>query len=156
MARYNNIALQTNKGNLKSEGDIVAGDQLVVTAQDGIAIKKYQLMIQPLALGGQLTLQQQQATVNTSKDLVLFYTAGQRSPDATVNIYLPAGIHATLQNTTVNVIGRGDVPLQNLAQQSIGRTGTKYSYTRVGAVAITPLANGGSVLHFSHPRSASG
>jgi polygalacturonase len=138
------------QGAIKSEGDIAADDQLVVTAQDGIAMKKYQLIVQPLALGGQLALQQQQATVNTSNDLVLFYTAGQRSPDATVKIYLPAGIHATLQNTTVNVIGRGDVPLQNLAQQSIGRTGTKYSYTKAGAVTITPLANGGSVLHFSH------
>ena len=113
-------------------------------------MKKYGLVLQPLALGGKLVLQQEQMTVNTSKDLVLFYTAGQRSPDAAVKIYLPAGIPATLQNTTVNVIGRGDVTLQNLAQQSIGRTGTNYSYKKVGAVAITPLPNGGSVLHFSH------
>ena len=138
------------QGNNKISGDITAGDQLVVTAQDGIAMKKYLLVLQPMALSGQLVLQQQQVTVNTSKDLVLLYTAGQRSPNATVNIYLPAGIHATLQNTTLNVIGRGDVTLQNLAKQSIGRTGTKYSYNKVGAVTITPLANGGSVLHFSH------
>ncbi|MFL5746904.1 MAG: endopygalactorunase, partial [Niastella sp.] len=137
-------------GNIKSNGAITAGDQLVVTAQDGIAMKKYLLVLQPLALGGQLNFQQERVTVNTSKDLVLFYTAGQRSPDASVKIYLPAGIHATLQNTTVNVIGRGDVALQNLAQQSIGRTGTRYSYNKVGAVTITSLANGGSVLHFSH------
>ena len=138
------------QGNIKSNGDIITGDQLVVTAQDGIAMKKYQLIVQPLALGGQLYLPQQQVTVNTSKDLVLYYTAAQRTPDATVKIFLPAGIHATLQNTTVNVIGRGDVLLQNLAQQSIGRTGTRYSYNKVGAVTITPLANGGSLLHFSH------
>jgi hypothetical protein len=112
-------------------------------------MKKYQLIVQPLALGGRLYLQQEQVTVNTSKDLVLYYTAGQRSPDATVNIYLPAGIHATLQNTTVNVIGRGDVPLQILGQQSIGRTGTRYSYNKAGVVTITPQANGGSVLHFT-------
>jgi polygalacturonase len=138
------------QGNIKRNGDITAGDQLEVTAQDGIATKKYLLVLHPLALSGQLNLQQERVTVNTSKDLVLFYTAGQRSPDATVKIYLPAGIHATLQNTFVNVIGRGDVTLQNLAQQSIGRTGTKYSYNKVGAVTITPLANGGTVLHFSH------
>jgi polygalacturonase len=138
------------QGNIKSDGDITTGDQLVVTAQDGIAMKKYQLIVQPLALGGQLYLPQEKVTVNTSKDLVLYYTAGQRSPDATVKIFLPAGIHASLQNTTVNVIGRGDVLLQNLAQQSIGRTGTRYSYNKVGAVSIMPLANGGSVLHFSH------
>jgi polygalacturonase len=138
------------QGNSKSNGDLLTGDQLVVTAQDGIAMKKYLLVFQPMALGGQLILQQERATVNTSKDLVLYYTAGQRSPDATVKIYLPAGVHATLQNTTVNVIGRGDVTLQSLAQQSIGRTGTRYSYNKVGAVAIEPLANGGAVLHFSH------
>jgi polygalacturonase len=138
------------QGNIKSQGDITDGDQLVVTAQDGIAMKKYLLIFQPLPLGGQLNLQQDQVTVNTSKDLVLSYTAGQRSPDATVKIYLPAGVHATLQNTTVNVIGRGDVFLQNLAQQSIGRTGTKYSYNKVGLVSIMPLSNGGAVLQFSH------
>jgi len=138
------------QGNIKSEGDITAGDLLVVTAQDGIAMKKYQLIVQPRALSGKLGLQQEQVTVNTSKDLVLFFTAGQRSPDATVKIYVPAGIHATLQNTTVNVIGRGEVTLQDLTQQSIGRTGTRYSYTKVGGVVITALPNGGSVLHFTH------
>ncbi|WP_107685697.1 endopygalactorunase [Niastella koreensis] len=138
------------QGNTKTNGDVTEGDQLVVTAQDGIAMKKYLLVLQPLALSGRLVLQQAQMTVNTSKDLVLYYTAGQRSPDATVKIYLPAGIHATLQNTTVNVIGRGDVILQNLSQQSIGRTGTKYSYNKVGAVSITPLTSGGAVLQFSH------
>ncbi|MBO9205387.1 MULTISPECIES: glycosyl hydrolase family 28-related protein [Niastella] len=138
------------QGNTKSEGGIIAGDRLVVTAQDGIAMKKYLLVLQPMALGGKIELQQEKVTVNTTKDLILFFTAGQRSPDVTVKIYLPTGIHATLQNTTVNVIGRGDVLLENFAQQSIGRTGTRYPFTKVGAVAITPLPNGGSVLHFSH------
>src|ERR1044072_3125151 len=54
-----------------------------------------------------------------------------------------------MQNTTVNVIGRGEVSLATLAQQSIGRTGSLYSYSKVGEVSITPLANGGSVLQFS-------
>lgn len=137
-------------GNPKNEGDILSGDRMLVTSQNGKATKIYQLGVRPMALSSQLVLQQEQITVNTTKDLTLYFTAGQRSPDATVKIYLPAGIHATMENTTVNVIGRGDVRLKELALQSIGRTGNKYSYTRVGEVTITPSANGGSVLQFSH------
>jgi polygalacturonase len=137
-------------GNAKSDGDIGTGDRLLVTPQNGKSTKTYHVVIRPMALSGQLTLQQPSITVNTKKDLTLFFTAAQRSPDATVKIYLPAGIHATMENTTVNVIGRGDVTLQQLAQQSIGRTGTRYSYTKVGAVTIRSLAGGGSILHFSH------
>ena len=137
-------------GTTKSEGDIISGDRLLVTSQNGKAVKIYQLGVRPMALSSQLVLQQQQITVNTTNDLTLYFTAGQRSPDATVKIFLPAGIHATMENTTVNVIGRGDVRLKDLAQQSIGRTGSKYSYTRVGDVTITPSANGGSILQFNH------
>jgi polygalacturonase len=138
-------------GNAKTSGnEIITGDRLVVTAQNGKATKIYQLGVRPMALSGQLILQNQQITVNTTKDLTLYFTAGQRSPDATVKIYLPPGIRATMENTTVNVIGRGDVTLQQLAQQSIGRTGTRYSYKKVGAVTITPVAGGSSILHFSH------
>ncbi len=103
-----------------------------------------------MALSGRLQLQQQAITVNTTSNLVLYYTAGQRSPDATVNIYLPPGFKVTMQNTTVNVIGRGNVTLAQLARQSIGRTGSAYSYNRVGAATIIPLANGGTRLQLSH------
>ncbi|HEX6432171.1 MAG TPA: endopygalactorunase, partial [Niastella sp.] len=138
------------QGNAKNEGDIISGDRLVVTSQNGKATKIYQLGVRPMALSSQLVLQQQQITVNTTNDLTLYFTAGQRSPDATVSIYLPVGIYATMENTTVNVIGRGDVLLNELTKQSIGRTGSKYSYTRVGHVTITRSPNGGSILEFSH------
>lgn len=137
-------------GITKSEGDIVSGDRLLVTSQNGKAVKIYQLGVRPMALSSQLVLQRKQITVNTTNDLTLYFTAGQRTPDATVTIYLPAGIRVTMENTTVNVIGRGDVRLKDLSQQSIGRTGNKYSYTRVGEVTITPSANGGSILQFNH------
>jgi polygalacturonase len=137
-------------GVAKNEGDILTGDRLVVTSQDSKASKTYTIVVRAMAIGGQLRLQQQEVTVNTSRDLTLFFTAGQRSPNATVKIYLPAGIMATMDNTTVNVIGRGDVKLSALGTQSIGRTGTNYSYTKVGNVAITKGAGGGSVLTFSN------
>lgn len=136
-------------GNTKTEGIIEQNDRLIAASQNGKSTQTYLLIVKPLALSGRLQLQQQQITVNTKKDLTLFFTAGQRSPNATVKIYLPAGIKASMQNTTVNVIGRGDVTLAALAQQSIGRTGSLYSYSKVGEAAIISSANGGSVLQFS-------
>lgn len=136
-------------GNPKTAGSIEPEDRLVVTSQNGKATQTYLLAVKPMAVSGRLQLQQQHITVNTKKDLTLFFTAGQRSSNTTVKIMLPAGIKATMQNTTVNVIGRGDVTLAALAQQSIGRTGSLYSYSKVGAAAITPLASGGSLLQFN-------
>jgi polygalacturonase len=137
-------------GAAKNDGAVVTGDHLVVTSADGKATKTYHIVTQSMALTGRLTLDRNEITVNTKRNLTLYYTAGQRSPDATVKIYLPAGINATLDNTTVNVIGRGDVKLKDLSTQSIGRTGTHYSYKKVGEVAINKSADGGQLLTFSH------
>lgn len=137
-------------GSAKPEGEIVTGDRLVVTSEDNQTTKIYRIIVQPMALGGRLSLERNEITANTARDLTLFFTAGQRTPDATIKIYLPAGINATLENTTVNVIGRGDVKLRDFPQQSIGRVGANYSYSKVGNVAITKSPDGGSVLTFSN------
>ena len=137
-------------GVAKNSGELVSGDLLVVTSQDGKATKSYTIIIRSMAVGGVLRLKQQEITTNTSRDLTLFFTAGQRSPGVTVNLFLPAGITPTMDNITVNVIGRGDVKLSGLATRSIGRVGTKYSYSKVGDVKITKVAKGGSVLTFSN------
>jgi polygalacturonase len=137
-------------GTVKTDGDLLAGDRLVVTAQDGLVTKTYYISVRPMALSGRLALSRSSYTVNTNHTLTLYFTAGQRSPDAGVKIFLPNGINVTIDNTTVNVIGRGDVKLSGLATQSIGRVGTKYSYNKVGDVEITKLSNGGSVITFSH------
>ena len=129
-------------GNVKQKGLIQTGDRLIVTPQNGTISKSYAIKVEPMALKGRLLLQNTFITVNGEKELILYYTAGQRSPDATVKIYLPQGIHVTMDNTTVNVIGRGDVKLSGLASQSIGRTGTNYSYTRVGHVSISKEGDG--------------
>ena len=141
----------TNKeGNKKEAGELLNGDHLVVTSQDGRHTKTYTIALQSLALGGRLRLEKNELTVHTSSDLTLYFTAGQRTPDATVAIYLPAGINATTDNTTVNVIGRGDVKLKDLANQSIGRTGDRYSYHKAGDAEIIKLANGATKLLFKH------
>ena len=99
---------------------------------------------------GVLRLERNAITVNSVQDLILYFTAGQRTPNATVKIYLPAGIDVRMDNTTVNVIGRGDVKLKDLATQSMGRLGTNYPFRKVGTTAITKSPDGGSVLLFRH------
>jgi polygalacturonase len=142
--------ITTADGTRKNDGDILTGDRLIVTSAGIKAPRTYSIVVKPMALSGELRLLQEKITVNTKQNLTLWFTAGQRSPDATVKIYLPAGIEATMDNTTVNVIGRGEVKLRDLATQSIGRVGTHYSYSRVGNVTITRSANGGSILTFSN------
>lgn len=133
----------------KNEGALATGDQLIVTAQDGKTTKTYYIAEERRALRGQFRLAQQQITVNTKKNITLLFTAGQRSPQATVRFYIPAGITVTPDNVTVNVIGRGQVLLKDLQNQSIGRTGTRYSYSKVGVAEITKVASG-TLLTLSH------
>lgn len=136
-----------SSGRPKQEGEIVTGDRLVVTS--GKQTKTYQIEVQKMAVSGHLRLERDRITANTTRDVTLYFTAGQRSPRATVQINVPPGIEVTLDNTTVNVIGRGAVTLRGLRTQSIGRTGTNYSYSKVGEVAITRTADGGSQLTFT-------
>jgi polygalacturonase len=142
----------TNKdGIAKTDGDLVTGDLLVVTSQDGKDKKSYHIALQPMAIGGHLLLEKKEVTVNTSTSLTLYFTAGQRSPNTTVRFFLPEGITITPENTTVNVIGRGDVLLKDLATQSMGRLGTNYTYKKVGNFGVYKNANGiGSNLLFKH------
>lgn len=136
-------------GQRKDTGELHTGDRLFIETR-GQASRSYYILVQKMAVGGQLSLRQDSVTAGTQKELELFYTAGQRSPDATITIHLPAGIGCTLDNTTVNVIGRGDVLLKDLAAQSIGRVGTRYSYSRVGSVVLATSPGGGNTLTFSH------
>jgi hypothetical protein len=137
----------TRAGVAKTDGEIVTGDQLIVASGD--QSKSYQLEVQKLALSGQLRLERDTITANTTRELTLYFTAGQRTPRATVQITVPPGIEVTLDSTMVNVIGRGDVTLRGLATQSIGRTGTHYSYSKVGEVALARTPDGGSRLTFT-------
>ncbi|MEE1945290.1 glycosyl hydrolase family 28-related protein [Pedobacter sp. KR3-3] len=141
--------IKDSRGTLKNTGTISEGDWLQVTAQDGKTVKKYTIAFKKMALGGKLSLFQNQLTQKTNTSLTLSYTAGQRSPNATVQLFLPLGIAPTLNNTSVNVIGRGFVKLGDLSTQSIGRVGSLYSYSKVGEVAITKTATG-SVITFKN------
>ena len=108
------------------------------------------LATQPMAIGGRLHLEKNNVTVNTGQNIILYFTAGQRSPNTTVKIFIPEGINVTGDNTTVNVIGRGDVKLNDLATQSMGRLGTNYPYKKVGNFSVSKNSKGGSILLFKH------
>jgi polygalacturonase len=138
------------EGITKKDGDVETGDHLMVTSPDKKANKIYYIATQPMAIGGELRLEKNKITAHTTKNVTLYFTAGQRSPNATVRIYLPEGINVTGDNTTVNVIGRGDVKLKDLATQSMGRLGTNYPYKKVGNFAVSKNPAGGSVLLFKH------
>ena len=147
---FQQYKVTTKDGIRKDAGNLVTGDRLEIMTNDGTTIKVYKIGVQPMALSGRLRLVRDNITANTHTSITLQFTAGQRSPNTTVRISIPAGINITGDNTTVNVIGRGAVKLNELGAQSIGRVGTKYPYKKVGDFAITPLPNGGTQLLFKH------
>ncbi|WP_157986498.1 endopygalactorunase [Chitinophaga alhagiae] len=141
----------------KTAGSLETGDQLVVTAPGGKNTRTYYIRLSPMAIGGRLQLAQEAFTLHTRRDLTLYFTAGQRSPAVTVHIHIPRGIAITPDNVTVNIIGRGDVKLKDLPAQSIGRAGSRYSYSQVGTFSIGPAATGTLLsLHGLDLRPANG
>jgi polygalacturonase len=134
----------------KEEGPLISGDRLIVISANGKSRQVYYISIREHAIAGKLLLGTEKMTVRTPQHLSLCFTAGQRSPDATVSITVPAGIRLTMENTTVNVIGRGEVMLRDFSSQSIGRTGTNYSYSRVGTVVLEGSPEKGQTITFSH------
>jgi polygalacturonase len=139
----------TSAGVPKPEGQVERGDRVAVSSGSG-SVKRYTVALQPAAMAGRLELEQATFTAQTRRDLVLFFTTGQRSPDVTVELRFPPGITPTLDNSRVNVIGRGEVTLRDLPKQSIGRVGSAYSYSKVGDAAIERSADGGTTLTLRH------
>lgn len=135
--------LFTSKGQEKTEGMPVSGDYL-----QGATKKRLFIGVRKGALPPMVKLDRSTFTVKTAGTLTLDFYAGQRSPMTTVAIRIPEGIDVTLDNTTVNIIGRGEVLLRDLPQQSIGRTGTNYSYKKVGDVEIRREEKKGTLLIF--------
>jgi len=134
----------------KEEGDLLSGDRLTVFSEDGKSLQVYYILLRELAVAGKLQLGTEKMTIHAPQQLSLYFTAGQRSPDATVSITVPAGIRLTMENTTVNVIGRGEVMLKDLSSQSIGKTGANYPYSRVGNIVIEGSPASGQTITFSH------
>lgn len=136
-------------GNIKVDRTPLEGDRMELVSPQGKVTRRWMIGIRNAALPAQLLLHREQATINAPGNIFLDFRAGQRSPMVKVEIRVPAGIVVTLDNTTVNVIGRGEVLLRDLPKQSIGRTGTHYSYNKVGNVALWDEGERGTVIVFS-------
>lgn len=138
----------TGQGKVRTTGFPENGDRLELLTSHGKVQKSWKVGIKHAALPATLKLHREQITVGVSQQIVLDFFAGQRTPASTVEILVPQGIEVTLDNTTVNVIGRGEVILRDLPKQSIGRTGTHYSYNKVGNVSLRK-ENRGTIITFS-------
>jgi polygalacturonase len=131
-------------------GELKNGDLLWITSEKDKSTKKYIIQLRPMAVGGTLELGRNGATAGVPGDLAVKFTAGQRTPDATVRIFIPEGIHVSEEDVWVNVIGRGSVLLNDFEHQSIGRVGTDYSYSNVGTALLEKSAKGETCLAFRH------
>ncbi|MFE9204261.1 carbohydrate-binding domain-containing protein [Micromonospora sp. NPDC007230] len=139
--------VEDSQGAQKQATDrVVPGDVLTVTA--GHTTHQYTIDIVKGAVRGQLELQHDAITANTASDVVLNFTSGMRSPATDVRVKVPRGIRATMDNTTVNVIGRGEVRLSGLATQSVGRVAAGYRFQQVGTATIEDARDGSQVITF--------
>jgi len=141
------------------------GDKLIVVSEDGGSTRAYDIKVETAALSGRLDVVRGPSTAGTAKELVLAYHAGQRTPEAEVTINLPPGVDATLDNTYVNLIGRGEIVLSKFhlsrgketgsvferpeMHKLLGRFAVNYAYQTLGAVAITGQAATGKTITFS-------
>jgi len=143
-----NYIVYNSKNEIKKSGPLESGDILGIKSENKKRI--YNIIVEEAALVPRLSVHRENMTLNAKGDIILDFVAGQRSPKTDISVYVPKGIGVTLDNTTVDVIGRGEVSLRNLPLQSIGRTGTNYSYTKVGDVSITSNGSDGQVILFKN------
>ena len=139
-----------SSGRERAVGTFESGDYIEIINSKTEKKQTRKVGLQRAALRGTLLLDMPQITVGSRNDIILSFFAGQRSPMAEVMINIPNEIPVTLDNTFINVIGRGEVSLRDLPKQSIGRTGTNYSYHRVGKVEIRENGFSGQQLILSN------
>lgn len=137
-------------GRKKTDGAFEPGDYIEKVNRITGKKQTRKVGLQRAALRGKLLLEMSRMTVGSKNDIILNFHAGQRSPMTEVVITIPQGIRITPENTYINVIGRGEVLLKDLPNQSIGRTGTNYSYRQVGRVAINENGTSGQQLIISN------
>ncbi|NHM31379.1 carbohydrate-binding domain-containing protein [Neobacillus terrae] len=125
---------------------LVQGD--IFTVSSGNDSHDYQINFVKAAVRGNMELLNSKITARTKSDVVVNFFAGMRSPNTAVVIQVPKGVNATMDNTTVNIIGRGEVKLSGLATQSVGRVGAGYRFQKVGTVTIDNQEDGSQTITF--------
>lgn len=133
--------------NPKFKGYLTTGDMLKIS--NGGGSKDYKIKVVAGALSPILVSHRQSMSQGCPGDIILDFIAGQRSPSAQIDFFVPAGINVTLDNVTVDIIGRGEVTLRELPQQSIGRGGGRYGNKKVGTVQLKKTQDGGYKISFS-------
>lgn len=114
--------------------------------EEGVSMPQYRRTVKR-ALPPVLQTDRYQYTAHLSQEIKIIFTAGQRTPDADIFIRIPKGIDVTPDNTYINVIGRGEVLLRQMPEQSVGRHGNLLSYQQVGNYILEDEGQQGKVLH---------
>lgn len=126
---------------------LIREEQLHQELKDaGIELPKYR-RTEKKALPSILQTDRQQYTARLPQNITIRFIAGQRTPNADIYLHFPYGIDVTPDNTFINIIGRGEVPLRQLPQQSAGRYGDHLSYQQVGQYVLKDNGAHGKVLH---------
>lgn len=127
----------------------VRGSRLQQLDGAGRIVGEHAVSLRHEALAPRLILGNDSMRVGVASDITLDFFAGQRSPAVTVELLFPPELPVTLDNVTVDVIGRGSVVLRNLSKQSIGRTGTNYPYKKVGDSELIPCGKEGTLVRLT-------
>lgn len=127
----------------------VRGNRLRQLDGAGRIVGEHAVSLRHEALAPCLILGNDSMRVGVASDITLDFFAGQRSPAVTVELLFPPELPVTLDNVTVDVIGRGPVVLRNLSRQSIGRTGTNYPYKKVGDSELIPCGKEGTLVRLT-------
>lgn len=97
-----------------------------------------------------LTLDHQQIAAGQPTTLTLNISTAQRGFMQHIGIVIPKGIRVSDATATVNVIGRGAVPLNRLHSQYMGRYGNAYSLNKVGEATVLPRKDGSTLIALSN------
>ncbi len=127
----------------------VRGSRLQQLDGTGRVVGEHAVSLRHEALAPRLILGNDSMRVGVASDITLDFFAGQRSPAVTVELLFPPELPVTLDNVTVDVIGRGPVVLRNLSKQSVGRTGTNYPYKKVGDSELIHCGKEGTLVRLT-------
>lgn len=107
-------------------------DTTVILRGHAMEPRSYFLKQRAAALSANLQVSSPFRPEHVPGDIMIEFTAGQRSPNVNMQLVIPAAIKFDSKQVMVNVIGRGEVPLAALATTSSGRFGAGYPYPFIG------------------------
>ncbi len=127
----NGFMQQLAKRDTISKFQLIDSNHLQINWRTG-AVKKYYLQWKEMALTGKLVVNPETTCAKSAGGIHLSFTAGQRSPNATVIFEISNKLKFNPDSIRVNVLGRGTVLLSKLAVTSSGRSGKDYPYPFIG------------------------